>query len=201
MKLTGIEKALSNGCTVHGFRSGGGLRVIRIEKKNKLLGYGEHPNVEDALSHANEDFLAGGRPYNKVYGGTKPHYLTGSSTSTSPLDHWLLQGYTFDAWKNGKGVAFRLAGQTQVELPKEILDEVLRSGKPAMWEHRGYTYRITKSSLPNKEPCTASEVVKSPDGKKNGSNPWMYHITKTGHGKNFFKAMENAFKARKAEAE
>jgi hypothetical protein len=41
MKLAGIEKALAEGCKVHAFCSGGGLRVVRIEKNGKLKGYGD----------------------------------------------------------------------------------------------------------------------------------------------------------------
>lgn len=109
MNLPGLEQALRDGCKVHAFRSGGGLRVIRITTKDgQLKGYGEHPQVEDALSHANEDFLAGGRPYQEVYGGSKPNYLTGSSEPTSPLDDWLLHGHTFDAWYDGVRVFFKL---------------------------------------------------------------------------------------------
>ncbi len=201
MKLTGIEKSLKNGCQIHAFRSGGGLRVVSIKKGNKLKGYGEHPNVEDALSHANEDFLAGGRPYEKVYGVLKPHYLTGSSSPTSPLDHWLLRGRTFDAWQNGADVVFQLKGLTQVETPKEILDRVLETGQAEEWENRGYTYRITKSYFPNGDPCTSSQVVKSPQGKKSGADGWMYYITKTGHGADFSEAMNNAFRAEEVEIE
>ena len=201
MKLAGINKAIKKGCRVHAFLSGGGLRVVRIEKLGKLKGYGEHPQIEDALTHANEDFLAGGRPYKKVYGGKKPHYLTGSSTSSGPLDQWLLQGHTFDAWQEGDDVVFQLKGLTQVEIPKEICDKVLQTGVQAKYEHRGYTYRIIKTKFPNGEPCTSAAVIKSQKNKKNGADPWMYTTTKTARDKNFWAAMENAFKAKDVEIE
>lgn len=110
MELTGIEQALRYGCRLHAFRSGAGLRVVRIEKDGDLVGYGEHPHASDALSHANEDILAGGRPYDEVYGCLKPHYLTGSSSANDELDLWLLQGHTFDVRCEGNEFVFELKG-------------------------------------------------------------------------------------------
>jgi hypothetical protein len=201
MNLTGIDQALDQGCRIHGFRSGGSLRVVRIDQGGELKGYGEHPQVEDALSHANEDFLAGGRPYSEVYGVFKPHYLTGNSSPTSPLDSWLLQGHTFDAHQNGAGVVFELKGLTQVKIPEELTARVLETGRSETWKHRGYTYRITKSHFPNGDPCTSIETIISPAGKKSGSDSWIYYITKTGRGENFSEAMEGAFKAKEIETE
>lgn len=66
----------------------------------------------------------------------------------------------------------------------------MRIGVPATWEHRGYTYRITRIFFVNNEPGTSSEIIKSPNGKRNGADPWMYCITKTGQGKNFWEAVE-----------
>jgi hypothetical protein len=108
MELNGLEKALTEGCTLTGFISGGGLRVIRVLNKEKLCGYGEHPRVEEALSHANEDFLAGGRPYKEVYGKLKPHYLTGLSKYTSELDSWMLNGGKIQAYKQGENYLVEL---------------------------------------------------------------------------------------------
>ena len=61
--LDHLQQALRNGAKLHAFLSGGGLRVVRLEKGGKLLGYGEHPYIEEALRHADEDTEAGGRPY------------------------------------------------------------------------------------------------------------------------------------------
>ncbi len=125
MKLSHIEKALKKGSKMHGFRSGGGLRVIRIEGNGKLKGYGEHPNVEDALSHANEDLSFGGRIYNAVYGVIKPHYLTGSSHTTSSLDEWLYVGNSFDAFVKGGEVVVELRGYSRLE---GSFDQVVKTG-------------------------------------------------------------------------
>lgn len=100
-KLPHIEQALLSGATMHAFLSGGGLRVVRVTKNEKLIGYGEHPHIEGALHHTNDDIKAGGRPYNEVYGKLKPYYITGSSTPSCPLDRWVRQGHTFDVHADG----------------------------------------------------------------------------------------------------
>src|SRR3989344_1605994 len=193
MKLTQIEKALKQGCRVHGFRSGGGLRVVRVEQKGKLRGYGEHPNVEDALFHANEDLSLGGRVYNKVYGVLKPHYLTGSSQATSPLDAWLLRGNTFDAFAEGSAVVVELRGYAQTEVPQTVISEADRAERGITWTNRGYTYETVPSRFPNGEPCHSTKILSGPD--KGGADPWMYHIVKKGDGKNFFGALEKALES------
>lgn len=105
-----IESALRDGCMLWAFRSGGGLRVVHLrvaaligfphrlpisttpKKTRTLSGYGEHPNLEGALSHVGEDFAAGGRPYREVYGVIHPHRMHGSAHSSSELDQWVLGG-------------------------------------------------------------------------------------------------------------
>ena len=66
----GIDKALRNNLEVDIFRSGGGLRVVRIEDYKKLKGYGEHPNLKDALRKSSKNYLK--KPQFNI------HYLTGS---------------------------------------------------------------------------------------------------------------------------
>lgn len=99
--LNGIEQALQDGKILRAFRSGGGLRVVRIEdsRDGPLRGYGEHPNLMPALFHASVDYLAGGRQYSEVYGKSEPHYLTGTTQSEDRLDLWVLQGHTLWAEK------------------------------------------------------------------------------------------------------
>ncbi|MBN2459091.1 hypothetical protein JXB28_02305 [Candidatus Woesearchaeota archaeon] len=198
MKLSGLEKALKEGCKLHGFRSGGGLRVIRIEKENKLKGYGEHPNVEDALSHANEDFLAGGRKYSEVYGKLKPHYLTGTSSATSSLDGWLLRGRTIDAYVQKGEFVVELRGLTLVEVPGDVIERVKEISVPITWFQRGFTYETRQSKLPNGDQCYATKVLKSPK-EKGGRDAWMYNMVKKGKGKSFFDALEVAFEANEIE--
>ena len=41
-QLPGLDRSLSLGNRLHEFRSGEGLRVIRLEVEDRLNGYGEH---------------------------------------------------------------------------------------------------------------------------------------------------------------
>lgn len=56
-----LEDPLMEGGRLHAFRSGGGLRVVRLEYGQKLRGYGEHYDIGTALCHCAEDF-PGRRP-------------------------------------------------------------------------------------------------------------------------------------------
>jgi len=192
MPLNGIEVALRDGSKLHGFRSGGGLRVIRIEKNDKLLGYGEHFSVDHALLHADEDYVAGSRNYPEVYGGKYPHYLTGSTDSTSPLDEWLLKGNSVDArFVEGRFVV-SLEGYYRTETPDEIMETTKLLGTPVTWTDRGFTYETTMVD----ENSFSTQIIQSPSQRKDG---WIYKATKTGAGKDFKSAVEQAFLAEKVE--
>jgi len=197
MALKGIQKALEQRCNLHGFRSGGGLRVIRIEKEGKLRGYGEHYSADGALAHADEDFLAGGRRYSHVYGNLKPHYLTGSSCITGPLDGWLREGHTVDAFMKDSDIVVSLKGCVQTRTPKEVDKKVDKTRKPVVWTNRGYAYETRPDSFPNGEPCHATRVIRGPMG--GDADAWFYSIVKTGTGKTFWVALNSAFKAKEVE--
>ena len=195
----GLHQAIKEKCRMHGFLSGGGLRVVRIEKGGQLKGYGEHPDVSIALLHADQDFLAGGKPYDQVYGAVQPHYLTGSKQPTGPLDAWLLKGRSFTARRCADQIVFQLDGYGYANVPQSILDEVLHSGRSARWKYRGFVYDITRGTLPSGKPCTCSRVVKDPEHKVASAGSVMYPIVKTGYGKDLMEAMKNAFRAREVE--
>ena len=94
-----LEKALKDGAKIHIFRSGGALRVVRVEKNGELISYGEHPHLSGALSHAEADF---GLSYEKQYSGRKAkhtHYLTGAYPCSSDLmDIWIYSGKVLDIY-------------------------------------------------------------------------------------------------------
>ena len=80
-----LENALKEGANIRIFRSGGGLRVVRVEKEGKLISYGEYPYLSGALSHAETDF---GLSYEDQYSGEKAkhlHYISGAYPEPSDL--------------------------------------------------------------------------------------------------------------------
>jgi hypothetical protein len=195
MELQGITSALQQGCRLHAFLSGGGLRVVRLEKEGKLKGYGEHPLANDALVHADEDFLAGGRSYQEVYGKKHPHYLTGAAKASNQLDQWMLQGYTFDAWWENDEVVFELGGIQQVQEPKNLAEQVQKTGADAEWESRGFKYLTSLCRSPSGKLGTSTKCL----NPRKSIDCWMYDYTKTGRGKSFDEAIVNAFAAPEVE--
>jgi hypothetical protein len=195
--LIKFNKALVEGCRAHGFRSGGGLRVVSLEKDGKSKGYGEHPNIEEALVHAGEDYVAGGRRYCDVYGRLHNQYLTGSCDASSDLDAWLLKGHSFDAWREGESIVVQLEGLRRTRTPDNVIDSVKATGEPVRWKSRGFTYETSQSRLPNGEPSFSSRVVSGITGYN--ADAWMYPIAKTGHGRDFQEALVSAFGADEVE--
>ncbi len=84
-----LDRALQDGCVVRAFRSGGGVRVVRVERDENLVGYGEHPHIEEALELANRSY-----PDPNFEGD---YYFTGSPQASSKLDAHLLRGRKFRA--------------------------------------------------------------------------------------------------------
>ncbi len=192
-----LDIAIQRGARLHAFMSGGGLRVIRLEHKGRLVAYGEAPDVSEALTIAAEDYAAGGRPYGDVYGKTRPHYLTGQSEPSGPVDAWLRQGRTFDAWHDGKAIVVEMRGLQDTKVPEGTHDRVL-AGETVAWVSRGYTYESTPSRFPNSEPCVSTRVVYSPPGRS-GSDPWMYRTAQRATAPCLADALVAALKAAPAE--
>lgn len=193
------------GSSVHGFRSGGGLRVFRFEGENKLLGYGEHPHALEALSLMVQDLSFMGRAYKKVYGAMHPHYLTGSSEPQlnrkhGALDLWILQGNTFDASVKDGHVEVVLSGYSEYHGTQAILDQAKTQPEvPVRHENRGYvfetTYHYDEEAGPDRYPTgCVTRVVSCPKGKKE-HRAWMWHSTQTGRADTVFTALEAAFAA------
>ena len=138
-----LDRALSEGAILHGFRSGGGLRVLRIERGDVLLGYGEHADVGGSLSLIEEDTAAGHRPYDQVYGVLHPHYLTGSSEAASVLDAVLLAGGKVDAWAEPSGsIMVRAIRTMSTTFPEEIVREASETGRSVRHTSRGYVFEL-----------------------------------------------------------
>jgi len=197
--LMGIDKALNEKHELHGFRSGGGLRVIRITKAGKLTGYGENLDIMNALLHAEEDYFAGGRQYPDVYGEDKihPHYLTGSSTSTDKLDEWILAGHTIDAKCNNGVIEVILKGTKTFQTPDDIIEEVKDKQEPIIWQARGSTFKTSRGAWFDKASGITTVVLK--EAKGHNKNAWHYNVTKTGKAKDFMSAVLRAIISKEVE--
>jgi hypothetical protein len=186
-----VTAALKKG-KFHGFRSGGGLRVFRIDKGNKCVAYGEHPNAMEALALLARDSTVGGRVYGKVYGVLHPHYLTGSSAPEGELDHWILQGNTIDANVSEGVVTVVLEGYGEFRTPTNIYEQARkRPGVPIVHTNRGFTFETTSSS---------TRCVGTPEGKAE-HRAWMWQEARTGMGASFFEAFDKALAANPVETE
>ena len=167
-------------------------REMAFEIAEKLVGYGEYPNIEGAFSLMADDYLAGGRDYKDVYGILIPKYYTGSSECVSDLDHWVYKGSTFEAFIELGVFICVLKGYEDHYTPEGYEDRAMK-GETLRFEQRGYTYEMRPSRFPNGEMGCLTKIVASPTDKRRGSDPWMYEITKTGKGATLLEAINNAF--------
>lgn len=209
MKLEGINKALKEGCKITGFVSlDGKLRVVQIVKDEKLKGYAEGFNIEDALTYADKSFLANGQIFQEVYGDRYPGTLKTDPTIINLLDRWLKNRKAFRCFGRGDQVIFQIYGLMAVSPPKEICEKAKKSGEPVIWENRGFIYEVTCEIPQNPmiykhcgETITTKAIKRSARAPKGKHKEWFYNITKTGGGKNFNEAMKNALKAPEAEVD
>lgn len=197
----GMAAALNEGCRLHVFQSGGGLRVARLEKDGVLKGYGEHPYIETALKHVAEDYLAGQRPYKEVYGGLYDHYLTGSAEASSDLDRQILRGRTLDAWRESGFVVCEIRGLAETPTPKKLEKAVMRDGKPRRFKHRGFEYEVSPFTFPRNGSKGISASVVGGRKPRNGADAWMFHVVQTGRGNSLAAAVKAALKTEEVETE
>jgi len=200
--LTIVENYLRRGTGVHAFRSGGGLRVVRIEGPDRgdLVGYGEHIHVEGAIRIAAQDAVAGNRPYDEVYGKTEPHYLTGAERPSSMLDDWILRGHTFDLHYDSEADEYvaEFEGTEHVDAPKEAREKAKR-GETAQWSTRGRTYQTTACVFPNGDKGTTSTVINRLPHQEHRDD-WIYTAVRTGRALRLRDALEVGLKAEPVEA-
>lgn len=197
-----LTAALLKGHFLHGFRSGGGLRVFRMEKggkDGKLIGYGEHPNAMEALSLLAEDLSVLGRAYKSVYGKLHPHYLTGSSSPQNELDNRILHGDSVDAYMKNKKIEFVISGYSEYHATKEIMAQAKKQpGVGVLHENRGCQFETVFGFeiFPGGQDRSGwtTRVVSLPKGMAH-HRATMWTSTQTGCADTFFEAMERAFVA------
>jgi hypothetical protein len=165
------EKASNH---IHAFRSGGGLRILRLERDKELVGYGEAPNFDTALEYLEEDVAAGGHNYEDVYGENKlhPHYLTGTTKTSSNIDRWLLSGNSFDIrnlHRHDNDYEFKSTFLDHLDF-KQYHENALKN-KYIVVELDGITYAFFKVN--DKTGGTTGKVIEN----KSGLDPWMREYT------------------------
>lgn len=147
MKYKHINEALLLGFKLHCFRSGGGLRVLRLDRmfqgKNKCY-YAESHNFYDALRILEDDIVAGGREYSEVYGIIENHYLTGSYSEGNNIDTWVCSGNPFDVKFEIDKCVIDMSTKEDICVPKEIANKVQENKTPIYWK-TPYTDRIFKT--------------------------------------------------------
>lgn len=198
-----IEQPLRDGHQLHAFSSGGGLRVVRIETTDgELVGYGEAPQVEEALVHAAKDYQLGHETYEQQYSGENSrydHYLTGTTEVSSPLDGHLRRGLTVDARKGddeGKIVVSLEHIKFPPEIPEGLQERVVLSMQPETFEERGVTYVATPYQFPgNGEWGISTRVIANPHDIPTTS----YRCSQLGFGATFSEAVDAAFQAPEVE--
>lgn len=189
INLIETEKALAKGGNVHIFLSGGGLRVVCIEDKNKKsIGYGEHFCIEEALRHADED-LTCYLSYEKKYSGKNAkytHYYTGSSFASSNLDFYIRKGGTIDFSynQNSKEFISVIHDYEHVDIP-EWVNQKCMANKTAEFPYRddetGIIYVCKAYQFPNSEWGTTQSVVFCPSVMK--GKEYYRRVTKSGKSK------------------
>jgi len=149
-KRESIQVALFDGFKLHGFRSGGGLRVLSLEKEGESEKYyGESINFEEALRILEDDVKAGGRAYKDVYGKIETHYLTGEYGDESRgIDSLIVRGNSFDIFVEHGWFIFYSDAFVQFVPDQRIDDYVTDRGVTVFWKSKvGERYDFYESSL------------------------------------------------------
>lgn len=135
-KYPNLEAALKDNAVLHASRSGGGLRIVRLEKDGKLLTYGEFPWFSGALSHAENDF---GLSYNEQYLGKDAkhlHYLTGASPDVQDIiDRFILCGDSVDIRYSNEENQFICNAPRYSGVGKDILSSIYSCINAKMMYH------------------------------------------------------------------
>ena len=187
-----VERGLRGGSKLHGFRSGGGLRVLSMEGPFK--GYGEHPHIADAMRILAEDLDAGGRAYADVYGPVHVHYLTGASEPADLLDARMLRGDTIDAAGRDDGITVEIRGYREHETPDDIV-RAARSGIVTRWtDTRGVTFEATPCTFANGGVGCQVRAVERPVGMF-PHRAFMWQTVQRGHAGSLTDAIAAALAA------
>lgn len=158
-----IEKWLHDGAKIHGFSSGGRVRVLRIDNMKKK-GYAEGANIDEAF-HELEKNLKSGKD--------GICYMTGAY-SNGEFDKWsaVRGGFDISYNKDRKMVEIVLNWLHFHGAPREVVNTVQKTRKAMVaTDLTGRSWYVYPSHFPgNKEPCVGSQQIDaSEEEKKNFS--------------------------------
>jgi len=157
---------------LHAFTSGGRLRVLRIDSKdkNKKGLYGESVTLNEAFKNLEEDAEAGGREYKDVYGKIYPHYVTGAyPNENDKLDCILAEGYTFDITYKGQ-FHMELNYGRRSKTPKAVMEKVTKTGMPVKFEMDNLEFECKPYKFANGDMGHSTSCLTKVD--EVGFDPW-----------------------------
>ena len=203
-----IDNAVREYGRLHAFRSGGGLRVLRIDAQKTdggkdNIGYGEAPVTEQAFMYLGKGLerSAGasreGSAYKAFYGTLVPHYLTGTSGCSGTLDTHVCRGSAFDVvWdtETGEFVAEAPYRSREGAVPREVIDRVI-NGESVCEDYtddRGVQFRINPSRFANGTPGATVTIIDKPEGVSH-FDAYEPLVEQTGRGSTVLGAIQQIF--------
>ena len=157
---------LKAGAKIHGFSSGGRVRVLRSDTEG-LIGYGEDADINEAFDELEKNFKTGKKGI---------IYMTGGQPTTK-FDAWVTYHSGYDITWNDK---FQMV---EIELnwidfkgpPKNISETVMKLGVPIIAKDLyGATWQVSPFIFPgNGELGTSARVIDKPENYKNTENRSM----------------------------
>lgn len=108
-----IEKALKEGCNLDIYSSASGVAIVALMRQGQRVAYGQFAGMYAAIKQASEDYEAGGRDPNDVYGPGKlyPNFITGAHADQDELERWIIgKGYDFEAIWDGRDIVITMTG-------------------------------------------------------------------------------------------
>ena len=148
---------LKAGAKIHGFSSGGRVRVLRSDTEG-LIGYGEGADINEAFDELEKNFKTGKK-------GTI--YMTGGYP-TSKFDGWVMNHSGYDITWNEK------QQMVEIELnwidfggpPKNISDTVMKTGIPMITKGPDdITWKVSPCRFSNGDMGASCETIDSPHYK------------------------------------
>lgn len=170
MNYSNLEKYLkeNSDAYLHAFRSGSGLRVLRVDKPNskKAIFYGEGPDLDYALNMLIDN--VNGKKQSEVR-----QYLTGSFADESDkLDFRLAQGESFDIKFIDGYFNMKIDFYVRRNTPKQIREKVLQTMQPVTFEMYNHEFQCSPYMFADNSYGTSTKCLTD--------DRFDWHI-KTGH--------------------